>query len=149
MIIHCGPGNIAGVCGAGLYGGQPSPGVCRRCYEFKSEEPDTRPLKREVAITPTPADPATWPRLARWVSKLARPADRGVGDTVAWLISPLGAQQIAGRWPRLAGIAGRVIVRLLGADMDAAYVRITGGACQTCGARQVGLNSRYPYPRVG
>ena len=102
----------------------------------------------QAVISPTPPDPGTWPRLARWVSTLARPEDQGVGDTVARLISPLGAGEIAARWPRLAGLAGRAIVRLLGADMDAAWARLGGGGCQ-CASRQAGLNLRYPYPPAG
>ena len=126
-----------------------SRGVCRHCLKRQPVANYTEPSPAEQAvITPTPPDPGTWPRLARWVSTLARPEDQGVGDTVARLISPLGSGEIAARWPRLAGLAGRVIVRLLGDDMDTAWVRLGGGGCQ-CASRQAGLNLRYPYPRVG
>ena len=133
----------------GRTGNTVSLGVCQHCSKRELMADYIEPSSAiQAVITPTPPDPGTWPRLARWVSTLARPEDQGVGDTVARLISPLGAQEIAARWPRLAGLAGRAIVRLPGADLNTAWARLGGGGCQ-CASRQAGLNLRFPYPRAG
>lgn len=52
---------------------------------------------------------------------MAAPEDRGVGDTIARVIGPMGGDAFK-RW----------------------YKRITGEDCG-CGDRQAWLNQRYPY----
>lgn len=72
-----------------------------------------------------PYDPSMprekWPLAARIIAKLATTEDRGVGDTIARVIDPLGGS-VYRRW----------------------YRRITGSEC-SCTDRQGKLNAMYPY----
>jgi len=121
-MIQCGPGNINGVCGVGLYGGKPSPGVCRRCEHFKGE---TVPAAAMPAASPARSiNPADWPTVARWVAGLRKLGEIGLGDTVARVLSVIGAKTLA-----------------------EAYAQITGSDCR-CADRQAKLNQMYPYPKT-
>lgn len=82
-----------------------------------------------IAATPRPQAPAApqalpraeWPRLARWLAKLARPGELGLGDVVA----------------RYAGAVG-------GERFKKIYKKLTGAGCG-CEARQDALNAMYPF----
>ena len=91
-----------------------------------------------------PLDRTRWPRTARWTAALAVGGEQGVGDTVARLLDLVGGRSVAHKWPRLSNLAGRGIVRFLGATMADAFKRIEGSDCG-CGDRQEKLNSTYPY----
>lgn len=67
--------------------------------------------------------PAPWPRIVLAVTRLRRPGDRGVGDTVHRLLEPLG---------------GRVFERW--------YERVMGRPCG-CQDRLTRLNAEFPYDR--
>jgi hypothetical protein len=62
-----------------------------------------------------------WPLGIALVAMLARPEDRGIGDTVARVVGPVG-----------------------GDLFKAWYRRVTGQDCG-CGTRQESLNATYPY----
>jgi hypothetical protein len=61
-----------------------------------------------------------WPRLARWIARRRQPGDRGVGDTLARILAPLGGDTFK-RW-----------TQRIGAECG-------------CAARQAELNRRFPY----
>jgi hypothetical protein len=74
---------------------------------------------REASTTAVPR--ASWPLGVALVALLAREGDRGIGDTVARVIGPIG-----------------------GDAFKAWYRRATGHDCG-CGERQEALNATYPY----
>jgi hypothetical protein len=65
-----------------------------------------------------------WPLAARAIAKLARAQDRGVGDTIARIIDPMGGK-LYKRW----------------------HKRLMGRPCG-CNDEQARLNAIYPYTPV-
>lgn len=108
---------------------------CRLCWIYHNEGPlgqQYRDLWAQQKTRPPASsagdahpgqgiDPASWPRLARWLARLRTPEDRGLGDTIARNLNRFGADA----WKRL-------------------YTRITGADCG-CQSRQEMLNSMFPY----
>lgn len=68
-----------------------------------------------------PSPPKEWPMLARIIRRMRSTEDRGVGDTVARMLSYFGAK-----------------------SMSEMYERIMGKPCG-CGDRQARLNAFFPY----
>lgn len=117
---ECGiPG--AGRCAKSRYGGKPSLGTCYLACEemWEGKEKEAKSLRVPSLIEPIPR--AEWPLWAKTLALLATPADKGVGDTIARTIGPVG-----------------------GDAFKAWYKRLTGKDCG-CGERQDALNQRYPY----
>lgn len=91
--------------------------VCDRCPQFV-ESGQTRAALR-VVRKQLPVPREKWPASARFIARLARPEDKGVGSTIE----------------RLLGSAGRLfksMVARLGKDCG-------------CNRRRDTLNARYPY----
>lgn len=82
---------------------------------------DPGPVPAREEPTPDPVPRSRWPLAVALVAWLARPGDRGVGDTVARVIRPIG-----------------------GDAWKAWYREATGHDCG-CGDRQAALNAAYPY----
>jgi hypothetical protein len=110
-------------------------GSCRICELIDPEHPDyaeaTRRLFHPEAFGGEPSragEPvveavpkAQWPFGIAAVAMFARPGDRGIGDTVARTIGPIGGDLFKEWWKK-----------------------ITGTDCG-CGGRQEHLNAAYPY----
>lgn len=100
---------------------------CPLCWQALNDPDRIQGLQGRAARAASAALPILplprpqWPWRARAVSWFRRPADRGVGDTIA----------------RLLGRAGEVSKRV--------YRWLSGREC-ACGSRQARLNLLFPYP---
>jgi len=75
----------------------------------------------QAVVPSTPVAPSHWPLFAKKALEMAQPGEKGVGDTIARIVGPIG-----------------------GNAFKAWYHKVTGGSC-TCGKRQIELNKAYPY----
>lgn len=86
--------------------------------EVELTEAAFQKLRKKYAV---PVEAAEWPLFARVLARLKSTADRGVGDTIARLIGPVG-----------------------GAAFKVWFKRLTGCTCG-CTERQEELNKRFRY----
>jgi hypothetical protein len=89
---------------------------CPKGFHVNATEPEHEEPAPAIAV---PRE--QWPFAARVIAKLATAEDKGVGDTIARVIDPLGGKLFK-RW----------------------YKRITGHDCG-CEDAQARLNMAYPY----
>ena len=95
------------VCGLKLYGGKPSHGTCVRCEHNTDRAWHEKqvqvmltvgapPIRPSIAPqTPVAAIPrAEWPMWAKGLAVLAKPEDKGIGDTVERLAKVAGAKSL-------------------------------------------------------
>ncbi len=88
------------------------------CAELLIKYGGARDPTRHALPSPIPRD--QWPRLARWLSRRSTASDRGLGDTLARLLSRLGVARFK-IW----------------------FHTLTGHDCG-CADRQAHLNAIYP-----
>ena len=85
-------------------------------------EPDQLVYIKSGFAETTTLQPSDWPLWAKAMRLLSRPADKGLGDTVARIVGPIGG------------------------DAFKAWHLATFGVPCGCAGRQEALNAQYPYP---
>lgn len=100
--------------------------------------------RRSAPVIAKPLARDQWPALVKAVAAFAVPKDKGVGDTLTRLIDAGGGGKLAARFPTVANLFGKFMLKYLTAgDSKAAFAPIAGGC--NCRNRRTWCNLRYPY----